>query len=537
MKKMTLGNRILAMLLAFVMIMTGIAPGTSVAQVVKAAGETAVYSENSDNSQGSEKTGVDKIVSDGIAHAASFLNSQGYKYECNATSDWYIMSKLRTGQIISDADKEAYYQSVTTTVATWNTTTAATDIARVALTLSAMGKDITDVNGVNLAELLYNNEKLSDYSNSLSWGLLALDATSQKIPADAKWSRDAIIESLLTYQDETSGGFGWANSSWTDVDMTAMILQALAAYTEQEKVQSAVEKGLAFIKNAMDENYGYTSSETAAQVIMALACLKLDPIKAGFATETTGVITALDSTYRVASGGYAHMKGGAVNAMASYQTMEAFEAYRRYKAGEEGYWNMDSLQPAKDEQVETVINQIAALPEVDKLTLEDKETVEAARAAYAALTDAQKEKVINVDLLEKAEAQIQTLQDAKNDDGNNNNKPSEPTQPVTPAKPAIKDNTTTVKAPAKANLRKPAIGSRKVTLRWKKANRATGYKVYRSTKKNGKYTCIKTLKGLKYTDKNLKKGKTYYYKVRAYRKVKGQNVYGSYSAVRKVEVK
>ena len=40
MKKMTLGNRILAMLLAFVMILTGIAPGTCNARVVKAADAT-----------------------------------------------------------------------------------------------------------------------------------------------------------------------------------------------------------------------------------------------------------------------------------------------------------------------------------------------------------------------------------------------------------------------------------------------------------------------------------------------------------------
>ena len=497
------------------------------------------------NGQTEDKTEVDKIVSDGIEHAASFLNSQGYKYECSGASDWYLMSKLRTGQTVSDADKEAYYQSAAGVVAGWNTKTAATDIARVALTLSAMGKDITDVEGVNLAELIYNNEALDDFSNNLSWSLLALDATSQKIPADAKWSRDAIIESLLTYQNETSGGFGWADSSWTDVDMTAMILQALAPYTAQAKVQSAVEKGLAFIKNAMDESYGYTSSETAAQVIMALACLKLDPIEAGFATETAGVITALDSTYRVADGGYAHAKGGAANAMASYQTMEAFESYRRYKAGEEGYWNMDSLQPSnpdqpeKDEQAEKVIHLIAALPAVDKLTLEDQKAVEAARAAYNALTEDQKAKVENAEVLVKAEAQIKALQDAKNDDkkddsnnnNNNNDNNSDNNKPSKPTKPEVKK-------PAKVVFRKAAAGKKKVTLTWKKVKGATGYQVYRATSKKGKYTCVKkNLKAVKYTDKKLKKGKTYYYKVRAYKKVNGKTIVGTYSAVRKVKVK
>lgn len=56
--------------------------------------------------------------------------------------------------------------------------------------------------------------------------------------------------------------------------------------------------------------------------------------------------------------------------------------------------------------------------------------------------------------------------------------------------------------------------------------------------KNGKYVCVKkNLKAAKYTDKKLKKGKTYYYKVRAYKKVNGKTITGAYSAIRKVKVK
>ena len=193
MKKMTLGNRILAMLLAFVMILTGIAPGTFNARVVKAADATEqrfnrIYREDgivqvinsiyqnsdsiltpketshrikarkagevTDNSQVSDKVDIDQIVKEGITSASTFLNSQNYKYECSGASDWYIMSKLRTGQTISDAEKEAYGQSAVSVVSKWKANQKPTDIARVALTLSAMGKDITNVGGVNLAAML-----------------------------------------------------------------------------------------------------------------------------------------------------------------------------------------------------------------------------------------------------------------------------------------------------------------------------------------------------------------------------------------------
>lgn len=66
---------------------------------------------------------------------------------------------------------------------------------------------------------------------------------------------------------------------------------------------------------------------------------------------------------------------------------------------------------------------------------------------------------------------------------------------------------------------KPAITAKvsknKVSLSWKKVSNVAKYEVYRSTSKNGKYTKVATVKSNKYTDKKVKKGKTYYYKVRA----------------------
>ena len=55
-------------------------------------------------------------------------------------------------------------------------------------------------------------------------------------------------------------------------------------------------------------------------------------------------------------------------------------------------------------EVDAVISQIAALP--SQITLADKDAVEAARAAYDALTDAQKQLVTNLSTLEDAEAAI-----------------------------------------------------------------------------------------------------------------------------------
>lgn len=71
----------------------------------------------------------------------------------------------------------------------------------------------------------------------------------------------------------------------------------------------------------------------------------------------------------------------------------------------------------------------------------------------------------------------------------------------------------------------------KNNLIWKKT-KASGYCIYRANKRNGKYTRIATLSGsskTKYTDKKVSKGKTYYYKIRAYKILNGKKHFGYYS--------
>ncbi len=82
--------------------------------------------------------------------------------------------------------------------------------------------------------------------------------------------------------------------------------------------------------------------------------------------------------------------------------------------------------------------------------------------------------------------------------------------------------------------------SKSVKVSWKKVSNATGYKIYRATSKKGTYKNIKTVTSgntLSYTNKGLSSGKTYYYKVRAYRTVNGEKVYSYYTSVKSVKVK
>ncbi|MGI6175478.1 MAG: lectin like domain-containing protein [Christensenellales bacterium] len=73
-----------------------------------------------------------------------------------------------------------------------------------------------------------------------------------------------------------------------------------------------------------------------------------------------------------------------------------------------------------------------------------------------------------------------------------------------------------------------------IKLSWAKISGASGYQISRATSANGAFSSLTTRTGgstTSYTHKGLTTGKTYYYKVRAFRNVNGSRVYGPFSAV------
>ncbi len=95
----------------------------------------------------------------------------------------------------------------------------------------------------------------------------------------------------------------------------------------------------------------------------------------------------------------------------------------------------------------------------------------------------------------------------------------------------IKYGTTATAAPA---ISSAAGGSGKATIKWGAVTGASGYAVYMAASANGTYSKLTTVSSstLSYTKTGLSAAKTYYFKVRAYRKGEGVNVYSSYSAAK-----
>jgi uncharacterized protein YkwD len=80
-------------------------------------------------------------------------------------------------------------------------------------------------------------------------------------------------------------------------------------------------------------------------------------------------------------------------------------------------------------------------------------------------------------------------------------------------------------------------GKKKFTASWKKISGNSGYQIRYSAKKNLTSAKTKNIKGKKTTISKLKSKKTYYVKVRAFKKVNGIKIYSNWSKIGKVKTK
>lgn len=89
-------------------------------------------------------------------------------------------------------------------------------------------------------------------------------------------------------------------------------------------------------------------------------------------------------------------------------------------------------------------------------------------------------------------------------------------------------------------IRKPSLSvssssKSKIKLKWGKISGASGYEIQRYNSSKKKYTTIKTIsKGstTSYTNSGLKKNKTYKYRIRSYKKVRGKKIYSYYCSAK-----
>jgi uncharacterized protein YjdB len=85
--------------------------------------------------------------------------------------------------------------------------------------------------------------------------------------------------------------------------------------------------------------------------------------------------------------------------------------------------------------------------------------------------------------------------------------------------------------PVPDNVKLVKLSSNMINFTWNQVKGASGYEIYRYSNVTTTPQLVKTTTSLHYMNYGLTKGRTYYYKVRAYRLVGKQKVYSGFSAV------
>ena len=376
---------------------------------------------------------MDGIVSWCAGHLGvsedAILSAQTAGYAAAGGLDWYALYMYRAGY---ESDYAAYGSALEDAVSQKYQENGGLDRVRASewhrtgLAATACGGDAlafgTNAAGetINLvADGVYDRGKTEDLGaqgiNGLTWGLLLLDSRGYSVPAGAADTRETILTRILSAQS-AERGFSLSGEG-VSADLTAMTLQALAPYqnsthvftvtdkatgtTVERTVSEAIELALGALSACQMENGGFgddgESSESAAQVIIALCALGIDPATDARFVKRGGSV--LDALLRFAKpdGGFAHtLEKGAdgSNAMAGEQALGALTAYMRFKDGLHSLYDLRGEADAETaEAVRALREEIDALAAAG--TEPDAATAAELQARYDAIPAGERRYVFN----------------------------------------------------------------------------------------------------------------------------------------------
>lgn len=314
----------------------------------------------------------------------------------NATikGEWAILGLARSKYSVPEGYFDIYINNVISRMKEKNgilNKKKYTEYSRIILALTAIGYDVTNVGGYNLLSYL------SDYENVVwqgvngpSWALLALDSYDYEIPVVADGGRQNTREDMIWYiLSEQHPDGGWSlDDVESDVDVTAMVLQALSNYySANEKVKVAVDKGVSYLVNRQNADgtfstIGVANAESTAQVIVALCCLGINPNEdTRFTKESRTLIDTL-CQFSVEEGGFRHVMDGSVNQMASEQCYYALCAYFRLENHQSSLYRMKETgesenAPVEELEIPEVPVKIPEKPKKEKSSATENITIEA----------------------------------------------------------------------------------------------------------------------------------------------------------------
>ena len=341
-------------------------------------------------------------------------------------SEWAVLAEAR-GNVSDAVWYNTYLTNAAAKIASMNgdllsaenTKGRYTEYSRVILALTSIGEDATKFTGpngtvYNLVEPLFDQSGgkylVSEQGNNgTAFALIALDSGSYYKDATGNAAREAWIKTLHTNQHSNGAWNIDGDHPGDNVDTTAMVVQALAPYyASNTDAKDAVDKAVGWLSAQYQLRGDYGSSESAAQVIVALSALGIDArTNADFQYKGISVLSNFLSYADETTGGFLHVKvdpdsgaNGTVNQMASEQAAYTLVAYDRYAGNRNRLYDMSDVVKRENASVKEVINLINEIGPVGERSYN---AIAEARIAYDNLSDEDQDKVTNYKTLTDAE--------------------------------------------------------------------------------------------------------------------------------------
>lgn len=276
--------------------------------------------------------------------------------------EWAVLGLARSGMNIPKEYYEKYYRTVEKYVEEREGILHSkkyTEYSRVAMAITAIGKDPNNVSGYNLLLPLGDFEKtVFQGINGPIWALIALNSGHYEIPENDNADIQATKEMYVNYilEKQLPNGAWALSSEISDTDITAMALQALAEYKDSSDVALAIERALGYISLIQNENGGFSNgneenSESAAQVIVALTELGISPNDSRFVKNGNTILDNL-KTFYLPGAGFKHLTTDTVsNQMATEQCFYALVAVERFNNNLSSLYSMEDVAGNREETI------------------------------------------------------------------------------------------------------------------------------------------------------------------------------------------
>ena len=561
-------------------IITAKANGTAVVTVTAADGNGATaqcnitvvtQDDKKDDTEETTKLEYSVVKAKTLAYLRNTVTKPIVNYE---GGEWSVLSLARGG-VKDIAWYHSYYKEVEKCVEEKGnklSETKSTENSRVIIGLTSIGADPADIAGCNLLEPLVDFDYVVQQGlNGGVYALIALDSGKYEIPQIDDVENQTTRENLIAYilnRQTADGGWGYSDpaadpDATSDIDMTAMTIQALAPYYNSDNnVKKSVKKAIALLSDLQGEDGLYKSvfeyggqtctnisSESCAQVICALSAIGIDAdTDARFVKNDISLLDAFLSYYDKTSGGFKHSQTDEVvpNLMATEQAAYTLAAYDRLQSGQPGLYEMSD------------VTNLYECPkdghewDAGKVTKEATEQETGIRTYTCKICGETKEEIIPKVIPQTTTTEQTTTQQATTQQAT--------TEQATTQQPAVTEEQVVIKeeveeeedaeaaeqleiikAPTKNTIKTSKKKQVKVIIKKKKY--VTGYQIQIS--KNSKFKKARIYKikksALNKTIKGLDSGSTYYIRTRSYKKVVTDEgtelIYGKWSKVKKVKVK